>query len=139
MEAQVKQLYKDLGHINTPNERKNTKKKHKDGLKRRYKMKRRGLPVTREKLKDRISAKNNKIKRYQSRINHYQQNCTFKNNQGKFYKELNNGGKNYETAEVPDKKKPQKFWGSIWEERKEHRKDAKWLENFKRYFEYKEE
>ena len=47
MEAQVKQLNKDLGHINTLIEGKNIKKKHKDGLERRYKLKGRGLPVTR--------------------------------------------------------------------------------------------
>ena len=64
MEAQVKQLNKDLGHINTLTERKNIKKKHKDGLERRCKLKRRGLPVTREEIKERIKAKNNKIKRY---------------------------------------------------------------------------
>ena len=87
MEAQVKQLHKDLGHINTLTERKNTKKKHKDGLERRYKLKRRRLPVTREETKERIKAKNVKIKRYQRRINQHQQNCTFKNNQGKFYRE----------------------------------------------------
>ena len=29
--------------------------------------------------------------------------------------------------------------GNVWGERKEHRKDAEWLENFKRDFEYKEE
>ena len=74
IEAQVKQLKKDLGQINTLIERKNIKKKYKDGLERRYKMKQRGLPVTREEIKERIKAKNNKIKRYQSRINQYQQN-----------------------------------------------------------------
>ena len=139
MEAQVKQLNKDLGHINTLIERKNIKKKHEDGLKRRYKLKRRGLPVTREEIKERIMAKNNKIKIHQSRINHYQQNCTFKNNQGKFYRKLNSGGKNYETTEVPDKKEAQEFWGNIRGERKEHRKDAEWLKNFKRDFEHKDE
>ena len=41
-------------------------------------MKRRGLPVTREEIKARITAKNNRIKRYQSRINQYQQNRTFR-------------------------------------------------------------
>ena len=41
MGAQVKQLNKNLGHINTLIERKNIKKKLKDGLERRYKMKRR--------------------------------------------------------------------------------------------------
>ena len=74
IEAQVKQLKKDLGQINTLIERKNIKKKYKDGLERRYKMKQRGLPVAREEIKERIKAKNNKIKRYQSRINQYQQN-----------------------------------------------------------------
>ena len=39
MEAPVKQLNKDLGHINTLIERTNIKKKHKDGLERRYKLK----------------------------------------------------------------------------------------------------
>ena len=125
MEAQVKQLNKDLGHINILIGRKNIKKKHKDGLERRYKLKRRGLPVIREKIKERIKAKNNKIKRYQSRINQYQQNRTFKNNEGKFYRELNRRGRNYETTEVPDKKEAQEFWGNICGERQEHRKDAK--------------
>ena len=104
MEAQVKQLNKDFGYINTLIERKNIKKKHNDRLERRYKLKRTGLPVTREEIKEKIKAKNNKIKRYQSRINQYQQNRTFKNNQGKFYRELNSGGSSYETREVPDKK-----------------------------------
>ena len=136
MEAQVKQLNKDLGHINIPIER---KKKHKDELKRRYKLKQRGLPVTREEIKKRIKAKNKKIKRYQSRINQYQQNRTFKNNQGKFYRELNSGERNYETKEVPDKKEAYEFLGSIWGEIKEHRKDVEWLKNFKRDFEFEEE
>ena len=86
MEAQVKQLKKDLGHINTLNERETIKKKHKDWLERRYKMKRMGLAVTRQEIKERIKTKNSKTKRYQSRINQYQQNRTFENNHGKFYR-----------------------------------------------------
>ena len=70
--------------------------------------------MTRDETKERIRAKNNKIKRHQSRINQYQQHFTFKNNQGNFYRELKNGGRNYETKEVPDKKEAQEFWGSIW-------------------------
>ena len=138
MEAHVKQLNKDLGHINTLIERENIEKKHKNGLERRHKLKRKGLPVTREEIKERIKAKNKKIKRYQSRINQYQQNRTFNNNQGKFYRDLNNGGRNYEMKEAPNKKDTQEFWGSIWGERKEHWKDAGWLKSFKRDFEYKE-
>ena len=113
MEAQVRQLNKDLGYINTLIEKKNIKKKHKDVLERKYNIKRRGLLVTREEIKENIKAKNNKIKRYQSRIYQYQQNCTFKNNQGKFYRELNYEGRNYETM---------KFL--IRGERKEHWEDT---------------
>ena len=95
--------------------------------------------VTTEEIKEKIKAKENKIKRYQNRINQYQQKCTFKNNQGKFYRELNSGGRNFETTEIHDRKEAQEFWGSICGERKEHQKDVEWLEHFKGAFEYKEE
>ena len=121
-EAQVKQLNKDLVYINTLIKRKNIRKKHKDGLERRYEMKRRRLPVTREEMKEIIEAKNNKIKRDHSRYNQYQQNHTFKNNQGKFYREINSGGRNYETAEVPDKKETQELWGESREKEKNIKK-----------------
>ena len=39
---------------------------------------------------------------------------------------------------VSDKKELLEFCGSIRGERKEHQKDAEWLENIKRDFEYKE-
>ena len=39
---------------------------------------------------------------------------------------------------VPNKKEAQEYQGSILGERR-HQKDAKWLENFQRVFEYKEE
>ena len=68
IEGQVKKSNKDFDNINTLIERKNKKKKHKDGLERRYKMKRRGLPLTREEIKERIKAKNSKIKKYQKDI-----------------------------------------------------------------------
>ena len=42
-------------------------------------------------------------------------------------------------TEISDKKVLKEFWGSIKGERKEPWKDAEWLENFQRDFEYKEE
>ena len=71
---------KDLGDINILIEGKKKKKKHEGRLEKKYKMKRRGLPVRRQGIKERANAKNNKIKRYQSRNKQYQQNRTFKNN-----------------------------------------------------------
>ena len=75
--------------------------------------------------------------RYQSRISQYQQNCTFKNNQGTFNREINSGG---ETTEVPDKSEAQEFWASTLGKKKKHQIHAQWPpENLKRDFEYKEE
>ena len=99
-------------------------------------MKQSGLSVT-EEIRERIKAKNNKIRRYQSTIKQYQQSRTFKNNQRKFYWEFNIGQRNYEGTEVHDKKDTGIF-GEYLGERKEDRKDAKWLKNSKRDFEYKE-
>ena len=109
------------------------------GWKKDYKLKRRGLPLTIKEIKERINAKNDKIKRYQSKINQYQENPTFKNNQENFYRELNSRGRNYEMTEVPDKKEAREFGGNIWGERKQNRKNTEFLKNFKRDFEYKEE
>ena len=123
MEVQVKQLIKDLWHIDTLTERKNIKRKHRDRLERRNKTKRRGLPVAKEGIKERIKTMNNKIKRCQSRIIHYQLSRNFKNNQEKFYTGLNSGGRNYKATEIPDNKEAKEFWGIIREERKERQKD----------------
>ena len=82
---------------------------------------------------------NNSNNNNKSRINWYQQGCTSKNNQAKFYKELNSGGRNYKITEIPDKKETQEFQGNIQGKRKEHQKDAEWIKNFKRDFKYKEE
>ena len=118
MEAQVKQLNKDLWHINTLIERKNIKETHKDGMVRRFKIKQKGLSVTRDKTKERTKLKSYKMKGYQSRINQYHQNHAFKNNQGKFSRELNSGERNYKTTEVSDKKETQEFWGVSGEKEK---------------------
>ena len=76
-----------------------------------------GLTVTREEIKGRIQAKNKRLKRYQSRINQYQQNCTFKNNQTKFYRKLN-CGRNYERKKFLIRKRNINFGGVSGEKEK---------------------
>ena len=98
-------------------------KQEKNGLKKRCRLKWR-LPVRGEEIKERTKVKKTKVQRRESRINQYQQNRTFKNNQGKYCRKLNSGRKNYETIEVSDKKAAHEFLESIWGERKEHQKDV---------------
>ena len=58
-------------------------------LKKKYKIKAKDFNSAIEELKQRISAKTLKLKRYKSRVKQYRQNRTFKNNQKALYEKLN--------------------------------------------------
>ena len=107
------------------------KKKWRKVLEVKYKIHKKKLAVVQEEIRQRIIAKEQKIKRYQNRINQFQQNRSFKNNQGRFYKNLNNDGQ-YEKSEVPDAEEAKKFWQGIWGEEKEHNKNGEWFMKFNR-------
>ena len=130
LEGQVKQMRRDLGFINKLIEKKKVKKKWRKILDTKYKIQKKKLTVVQEEIKQRIVAKQQKIKRYQNHINQFQQNRTFKNNQGRFYQNLNSGGQ-FDKSDVPGAEEAKKFWQGIWEEEKVHNKDAKWFMKFK--------
>ena len=81
-------------------------------------------------MKQRIKAAGEKIKRFNSRINQYQQNRMFVNNQGRFFQRLNNEEKNHQ-CEITNSRETQIFWRNIWSERKELNKDAECLKDVK--------
>ena len=81
-------------------------------------------------MKQRIKAAGEKIKRFNSRINQYQQNRMFVNNQGRFFQRLNNEEKNHQ-CEITNYRETQIFWRNIWSERKELNKDAECLKDVK--------
>ena len=58
-------------------------------LQRRYWLKEKGLITVSEELRQRITAKSSKVSRYKARVEQFRQNNLFKNNQGRFYDELN--------------------------------------------------
>ena len=89
LQKQVSELNKDLGRVNALMQEKKIKQKHKDELQRRYKIKKKGLGVVREEIKQIIIAKTGKVKRYSDRISQYQQNRMFQNNGKRFYQQLN--------------------------------------------------
>ena len=55
-------------------EKRHIKKKHEDRLATKYNIQRKRLNIVREEIKQRIKAVGAKIKRFNSRINQYQQN-----------------------------------------------------------------
>ena len=55
-------------------------------LERKYSVKKKGVDVVIEELKQRITAKTAKLKRYEGRINQFRQNKLFQNNQKDYLK-----------------------------------------------------
>ena len=115
----MKELSRDFDFVNNLPGKKNIKKDHKDRLERKYNIRRKRLNIVREEIK----AVGAKIKRFNSRINQYQQNRMFANNQGQFFQRLNNEEENHQRA----------IHTYILD--KEHHKDAKWLKDVEKELE----
>jgi len=72
--------------LNSISEKKNDNTKNR--LYRKYDVKKKGLALVMEELKQRVTAKKEKIKRYESRNAQFQQNRLFQNNQKRLFERL---------------------------------------------------
>ena len=84
----ISKLRKDLSRIEAwfAGGWKKNKKKEKDWLKQKYGLKFKKFTLVMEELKQRITAKATKVKRYNNRIKQFQDNSNFKTNKGRFFK-----------------------------------------------------
>lgn len=85
--------------------------------------------TTLEKLKQRLSALNNRLTRYQKRQKQFQQNRDFSNKPSKLYDQLR--GNRIEITNPPSKENIEEFWKPLYGNRKEYNKDAIWLDDYK--------
>ena len=83
--------------------------------------------TTLEKLKQRLSALNNRLTRYQKRQKQFQQNRDFSNKPSKQY----DRGNRIEITNPPSKENIEEFWKPLYGNRKEYNKDAIWLDDYK--------
>eukprot|EP00794_Sanderia_malayensis_P000828 gene828-biopygen97 len=99
-------------------------------IEKKYQVDRKGLLVVIEELKQRLTAKAAKIRRYEQRIQQYKQNRLFSTDQKRFYQELD-GGITYDRT-VPDAEECLGFWSNIWDNSDQHHNnEAEWLRNLK--------
>ena len=131
LENQIKDLCKDLDRVIELSKGNKLKKKHSDQLQRKYFLNQKDLVYVMEEIRQRIKSKRGKLNRYNNRVNYYQQNRTFWNNKGMFYKKLNGDSSNKNTNSTPDENESREFWKKIWGINKVHNKDAEWLSNIK--------
>ena len=86
------------------------------------------LNVVIEELKQRVTAIAAKVRSYQGRVDIYRQNRLFQNNQRKFYRELDQEEERCDDDQ-PVAEESKQFWGNIWSQSADHKKDAKWLQD----------
>ena len=96
----------------------------------KHRVRRKGLIVVIEELKQRVIAKSAKLARYEQRIHQYKINRLFKVDQKKVYNEFN-GQTVSSNRDIPDAEDCRTFWNRIWSVEKEHNKEADWLSDLK--------
>ena len=127
IEEKIAQLRKDISHLEEKKKGVQLKQKTLDDLNRRHPLlKKKGVPCVTEELKQRLRSKAAKIKRYNKRIERFNQNKLFSNNQKQFYRNLKSN-ENQTSGAPPDKEACLNFWKSIWEEEVQHNEDAAWI------------
>ena len=90
---------------------------------------RKALEAVIEELKQRLLAKAAKIKRYNERMRQYRQNRLVAVDRKKVLNELN--GETRGQNVIPGTEKSRKLWSEIWGIRKEHNRQAEWLNELK--------
>ena len=98
---------------------------------KRYKLKQNRKPKVKEEVLQRIKVKAAKINRYQQRVSHFQQNRFFRNNEGRFYKQIDGSEKGEETI-IPDGQEEKTFWTDIWGQEVEHNKNSTCIREIKK-------
>ena len=123
IEGDIKKLRQDVNLLtrDLKGELGSKKKQKMKELYEKYRVKRKGLKIVIEELKQRMLPKSAKVKRYDQRIEKVRQNRISDLDQKRIYAELNRNGirlNDVSNAECT------KFWGDIWGVRKEHKREA---------------
>ena len=120
IEGDIKRLKKDVNILERElkgeiGERKRQKLLQ---LHEKYRVRKKGSKTVIEELKQGMTAKSSKIRRFEQRIEKFRQNRLFEADQKIKYTEFNGGRER--SIVVPNKEESKQFWGNIWSIRKEH-------------------
>ena len=99
--------------------------RHWQRLARKYSIRVKRFNVVFEELKQSITAIAAKLRRFQGRVDSHRKNRLFENNQGQFYRKLDQEERSDDDQPVAEESK--QLWGNIWNHSVDHKKDVKWL------------
>ena len=123
LQNKIKALRKDLSQLEASKDQDISNFRHWEKLERKYSIRVKRLTVVIEKLKQRV-------RRYQGWVDSYRQNRLFENNQRQFYRELDQEEEKCD-GDQPVAEDSKQFWGNIWSQSADHKKDAKWLQDLR--------
>ena len=128
LQNKIKELRKDLSQLEASKDKGVSNSRHWERLERKYSIRVKRLNVVVEELKQRITAIAAKVRSYQGQVDSYRQNRLFENNQRQFYRELDEEEERCDDNQ-PVAEESKQFWGNIWSQSADHKKDAKWLQD----------
>ena len=123
---QIKDIRRDISRLEYIKAEKTRRYELQETLERKYHIKRKGITAVIEELKQRVLAKTAKIKRYESRVDQFNQNRLFQNNQKKLFEKIE--GIERMSDVTPDADETKKFWSGIWGKDVLHNEGAEWLQ-----------
>ena len=121
LQKKIKELRKDLSQLESSKDKDISNFRHWERLERKYSIRVKRMNVVIEGLKQRIAAIATKFRRYQGWVNCYRQNRLFEDNQ--------KGERCDDDQPVAEESK--QFWGNIWSQSADHKKDAKRLQDLR--------
>ena len=133
--AKIQQDRSDISRLEEMKKGKKLKDKIVNDLKRRHPLlQKKGIKVIQEELKQRVTAKAAKIKRFDSRRKQYTHNKIFRNNQRQFYRNIDSSDNSSTTCHDQQSLNHDdclQFWKDIWESPVTHNVDADWIKDIK--------
>ena len=128
LQNKIKELIKDSSQLEASKDKDISSFRHWERLDRKYSIRVIRLNLVIKELKQSITAIAAKVRRYQGWLDSYRQNRLFENNQRPFYSELDQEEERCDDDQTVTKELKQ-FWGNIWSQSVDHKKDAKWLQD----------
>ena len=135
IESDITNLRRDINRLERER-RGETRQKGKRKIKElnaKYRVKKKGINLVIEELKQRLIAKKTKVKIYEQRISQFRQNQLFQVNQKQVHQYLN--GEKQGDRIITNFEGSIKFWSDIWSLRKEHNQHTEWLKGCIKQFE----
>ena len=125
LRSKMSDIRKDLGRVECWKRGELANVDLKYELERKYLVKKKGIDVVIEELKQRMKTIQYRIKRYKDRTEQYKQNRIFETNQKRLYEIIDSVHRINE--EAPNAGDCLEFWSGIWSKPANHNANAEWL------------